>query len=255
MYTLLQMTQKILASLDSDEVTTLDETTESTQVVDIIETTFNDVMSRLNLPRQYGLYQLIPVGLAEPTVMTMPTNASSILWIRYENDPDTDEWRFIDYLNPSDFMDVTNNYRDLGDDLETFTYTSNGEDHVIHINNSRGPIYWTSFDDENIIFDGYDADVDTSLTASSVMAYGELEPVFSRVASWEMPVGRKIESLILNEAKKQAFVELKQMVNPVAEDRARKSWIHSMNNKLRAPSRGNMGLEWARRGITNYGRK
>jgi hypothetical protein len=83
-YSLLELTQSILASLSSDEVNSIGDTTESQQVVNIIETVYYNMAARSELPEHQGLIQLVgsdnPI---KPVLMTVPSNVTKIEWIEY----------------------------------------------------------------------------------------------------------------------------------------------------------------------------
>ena len=81
--TLLTMVQNILAALDSDEVNSINDTTESQQVANIIQNKYYDIVSRGSLPEDEDLFQLTPGGTTLPTVMTLPAGTASIEWIKY----------------------------------------------------------------------------------------------------------------------------------------------------------------------------
>lgn len=82
--TLLELTQNILSRLDSDEVNSIGDTTESMQVARIIQNKYYDIVSRGSLPEQQVLYQLDPSNDAtKPTLMLVPATSSKIEWIKY----------------------------------------------------------------------------------------------------------------------------------------------------------------------------
>jgi len=82
--TLLQMTQEILASIDSDSVNSIGDTVESTQVAKIIQRKYYDIIARAPMAEQKVLSQL--TGSADPltpTLMFIPDGMSNIEWIKY----------------------------------------------------------------------------------------------------------------------------------------------------------------------------
>lgn len=82
--TLLDMTQTILSSLDSDGVNSVGDTVESLQVASIIKNKYYDILTRADLPEQQVLYQLDPsLDFTKPTQMLVPEGAAKISWIKY----------------------------------------------------------------------------------------------------------------------------------------------------------------------------
>lgn len=82
--TLLEMTQNILSALDSDEVNSIGDTTESLQVAKIIQNKYYDIINRGELPGQRMLLQLDPSNDAsKPTLMYIPEGVSKLDWVKY----------------------------------------------------------------------------------------------------------------------------------------------------------------------------
>jgi len=85
-YTVLEMTQSILSAMDSDEVNSINDTTEASQVAECIRTTYNSLVSRLNLPANNQLISLTAsTDATQPTVMTMPDGVQRLDWVKYFN--------------------------------------------------------------------------------------------------------------------------------------------------------------------------
>src|SRR5687768_1170259 len=85
-YTLLDMTQTILSSMDSDEVNSIDDNVEAQQVATVIRTAYYDLVDRLNLPEHYSLVTLDASGdLTKPTLMTLPSTVSYLKWLQYDH--------------------------------------------------------------------------------------------------------------------------------------------------------------------------
>lgn len=78
------MTQSILSAMDSDEVNSISDTTEASQVAECIRTSFNNLVTRLNLPANNQLIQLTASGsAAQPVLMTMPDGVQRMDWLKY----------------------------------------------------------------------------------------------------------------------------------------------------------------------------
>lgn len=83
-YTVLDMTQSILSAMDSDEINSINDTVEASQVAECIRTTYNSMVSRLNLPANNQLIQLTASGTAaQPVLMTMPDGVQRLDWLKY----------------------------------------------------------------------------------------------------------------------------------------------------------------------------
>jgi hypothetical protein len=229
-YTLLELTQDILSSLDSEEVNSISDTTESMQVVKVIKTVYDDLQSRANLPIQKTLFNLTASGdSTKPILMTKPTTIDSIEWVRYNKilDGDTDPtWSDIKYLPLDAFVMMTQNLLVSDSTVDTMSQTSNGFTFTFYYKNDRGPSYYTSYNDNTLIFDSYDSEVDTTLQSSKTLCFGELTNVFTESDTWVPNLQPTQFSLLLNEAKALAWAELKQTVHQKAELTARRGWRH-----------------------------
>jgi len=108
------------------------------------------------------------------------------------------------------------------------------------------PTYYTSFDDEYVVFDSYDSTVDVTLQSSKSQCHGKITPVFTIADSFIPDLPSQMFSYLLNEAKSTAFLILKQAPNQKAEQ-------HSVSQRRRMSQDA-----WRiKNGITypDYGRK
>lgn len=88
--TLLEMTQNILSSMESDEVNSISDTVEAEQVATEIRTAYYELMSTLNQPSKKALISLEPSNDPErPNVLKIPDNVIKVDWIKYMNEPET----------------------------------------------------------------------------------------------------------------------------------------------------------------------
>src|SRR3990167_9110502 len=130
-YTLLELTQIVLSSLDSDEVNSIDDTVESQQVAKVIRTVYYDIISRANLPEHYDLRSLTASGdNTKPTLMTMPSDIRSIQWIKYNRiDPTTSEdtFTYVSIIPVREFMEIIHSFRTDETDVDSFTQTIDGD--------------------------------------------------------------------------------------------------------------------------------
>jgi len=248
--TLLEMTQAILSSLDSDEVNSISDTTESLQVANIIKMSYLEIVDKANLPEKFTLFNLIASGdNTKPCVMYVPDTIDNILWLKYNStslvnvDPN---FLPVTYRSPEEFFELMPFNRDGDVDVGSMLVGS-----VRYwYNNNRGPSYWTSFDDRTIVFDAFDINVDTTLQSSKTMAYGETASTFLLEDSFIPQLDSKQFTLLYNEAKATAFAELKQTAHPRAERKVKVGWNNLQRQKGDAPD----AYPFLRT-LPNYGRK
>lgn len=240
-YTLLELTQNVLSSMDSDEINSISDTVESLQVVKIIKNVYDDILSRSDMTVNQQLFNLTASGtVTYPVIMYKPDAIERIFWIKYntEQDGDTDPvWTEISYLSQPDFLAYTQELHASEDYVDTMTYvTPDNSSFVLNYFNDRAPHYYTTFDDNTIIFDAYDSEVDATLQSSKTTCYGNRRTSFQEVDGFIPDLQPAQFNLLLNEAKALAWAELKQMPHVKAESMARKNWVHVGRTRQNIPS-------------------
>lgn len=258
-YSLLDLTKNILSSMDSDEINSINDTVESQQVVQIIKTVYNDIVSRGDPTSIKTPFTLDSSGDALlPVLMTKPENIVNIEWIRYNGAPiDSTEpsWVDVDYLTPGDFIRFVQNYSIQDQDVGTMTYTVNGFNVVFNYKTDGFPRYYTSFDDNVLIFDSFDSQINDTLQTSRTLCYGLRDVTFSEVDGFIPELSTDQFSLLLNEAKSLAWAELKQSPHPKAEQYARRNWSHLARTRRHTPSGAFDSGAHARQDGPNFARK
>jgi hypothetical protein len=216
--TLLEMTQDILSDMDSDEVNSINDSVESLQVAQIIKTTYYNIIDGRDYDFLYELFQLESSGTSSrPTHMKLPENIIDLKYIKYNTrkSADTkDKYLKIDYLNPEDFMEVLDTRDSSKSNITVVTDTTGIS---LNIKNDKAPEYFTSFDDENLVFDSHDSAVDSTLTNSKTQCHGKRSVAFTLSDSFTPDLPVQMFSYLLAEAKSVAFVTLKQVANAKAE--------------------------------------
>jgi len=216
--TLLEMTQDILSDMDSDEVNSINDSVESLQVAQIIKTTYYNIIDGRDYDFLYELFQLDASGTtSRPTHMKLPENIIDLKYIKYNCKTLTDtkdKYLKIKYLMPEDFMEVVDK-RDSSKSNVTVVTDPTGIS--INVMKDKAPEYFTSFDDENLVFDSYDSEVDTTLQNNKTQCHGKRSVVFTLSDSFTPDLPVQMFSYLLAEAKSTSFVTLKQMANAKAE--------------------------------------
>lgn len=252
-YTNLDLVQLILASMDSDEVNSVSDTTESLQVLGIVKTTYFDLASRADLPRHHNLFQLVASDdISRPVTMTLPDNVEAIEWIKYNWATTDNPELTLRTVNPLPLPDFLNQVLSLNtNDTNTQSYveTINGSPFTLLCQNNSPPHYYTATNDGTILFDRFDNTVDDTLQSSKTMCWGQLSFAWSDADLFVPDLDDKQHQLLLNEAKSMCFMELKQAQHPKAEKNARRQWIDGQSDKTKIP------LLTAQQRGNNYGRK
>lgn len=252
-YTLLDLTQTILSSMDSDEVNSINDTVESQQIAKIIRSVYFDIVNRANIPEQYTLFQLEASGDAsKPTLMTLPTTFQDIKWIRYNirtADDDFDRMVEISPMPLESFLDEMYRMNSTEDNVGTFSHTIGTSTFTITYRNDVAPNYYTSFDDGTILFNSYNSEVDTTLQGSKTAGWGKKNIPWTMSDTFTPDLDDKEFPLLLNEAKSLAFAEAKNSPHPIADRNARRSWVNVQKQKTKLPLSSDLEK------LPNFGRR
>jgi len=231
--TLLEIVQEIMSDMDTDEVNSIFDTVESEQIASIVKRSYINLISTRNWPHLSKLIQLFNSGtLARPTHLSMPENIKELEFLNYnvsKKDETKRVYKEMTYLDPVEFLFKINNRNSDNENIEVI---DNGGGVELLIDNSHPPRYWTSFNDQDIVFDSFDNTVDSTLQASKVQAKAYMTPTWVMEDSFVPDFPAEAFSNLVEEAKSTAFIVLKQVANGKAEANAqrqarwlsRKSW-------------------------------
>ena len=258
-YTLLELTQAVLSSMDSDEVNSINDTVESQQVVEVIKTVYDDIISRGDLQSNKTLFNLVASGdVTKPVLMSKPENLDRIEWIKYNRvlNGDVDPlWEELRFMPPGDFIEYIHNFNPSESDVGTFDYIAEGNVITFAFKTNASPQYYTTIDDIYMVFDSYDSSVSTTLEAGKTLAFGPRRTNFEAVDSFVPILQPQQFALLLNEAKSLAWAELKQTEHAKAEQSARRNWRHLQKSRIGIPTGlpGSGGHPFDR--LRNFGRR
>lgn len=207
--------------MNGDEVNSISDNAESEQITLICKTVFYDLASELNLPEHYTVFELLPSLTAlKPTIMYRPDTVHSIQWLKYNSFDSVstqDNFKLLQYLSTDDFFRMNHSLDTTEDNVISFNHTIDGDSITFYARKDIAPTYYATFDDSTIIFDSYNAVVDSTLQKTKTLAYGAKSSVFIMSDSFIPPFDEQVFSLYYNECKSLAWVELKETMHSKAE--------------------------------------
>lgn len=267
-FTLLEIVQDILNDISGDEVDSINDTTEATQIANIVKSTYFHIISQRNLPEHKTLFRLDETTSATPTVLTMPADILDVDWIAYDMKNssgafsggvfggsafDTFEgssFSQMQYLPPNEFFSMISKRVWDGTTILSYTFTGARDTHEVKYYADRNPTFYTVLEDYYYICDAIDLDVSPSyLTSDLTMGYGTKMPTFTLSDSFTPDIDASEFNWLMEEAKSAASIKLRQVDDPVASRRARRGWVHSMTKSQNAQHTSFFDS------LPNYGRK
>lgn len=229
--TLLEMVQSILSDLDSEMVNSISDSVEALQIASVIEDTYFNLVSSREIPELKQLINLTSLSdNTRPTHFRYPTNVKEIETIHYNvNENGGVDYREIYFVDPFEFLrrspSSTNANSLVVTDVDSTT--------KIVVANDRQPTFYTSFDDEHLVFDAYKASVDTVLQESKTRTYGTVYPSFSITDGFEPDLDKALLPYLLAESKSACFSLFKSGSDPKIEQAARRMKSYIQNDQFR----------------------
>lgn len=238
-YNLLELTQVVASSMDSDEINSIGDSTESLQIANIIRTVYFDIIGRANLPEHFSVINLISsTDATKPTLMTLPNTVSELKWVKYNGkiqSSDPDMFQIVAKQSLEDFVERMHMINTHDSGTGSFTHTVGPNTFTVYYKNYTPPSYYTTFDDNTILFDSYNSAVETTLQTSNSMCYGKNVIPFSMSDSFTPNLDEEQFPLLLNESKELAWTELKQAQHPIATRNSKRGWAHAQKAKDAIP--------------------
>ena len=240
------MVQDILSDMSSDEVNSIDDTTEALQVAQIIKSCYFEMIGNRNWPHLKKLIQLDHAGdLEKPNYLKLPVNLKELSNFKYYKTSQTGTAQYGDvhYKTPEEFLEIVNAR------LSSSSSVVQIEDYggpLLNILNNADPSYWTSFDDVYLVTDSYNSVLDDTLKRSKTQCRAVIQPEWLMSDDYVPNLPVEAFAGFLEECKSTCFLRLKQMPDNKAEQKANRQqrWLS------RKAWRANGGVKYP-----DYGRK
>lgn len=224
--------------MNSDAVNSISDTVESEQIALIVRDTYQEmIVSRRYLDLKKFVNLIPSTDIQYPTYMKVPENVGDVIEIRHNN-------RKLRYMQPDKFVELLRANRPESEHV--FVMKEKDTEIDLPVVTNADPEYWTTFNDEDIIFNSYEKTEQDTVLHRDMVAYAEVFPTFELTNTFVPKLPIRAFPLLLAEAKSKAFADIKQMASPKEEQKARRlrSYMSTNKNTLyNGPS------------FPNYGRK
>lgn len=207
------MVQSILSDMDSQDVNTISDSVEAQQIASVIEDVYYTILNTREIPELKRLIKLTSLSqLARPTHFTYPSEVKEIEKLYYSTSEGN--YKEIDYVDPLTFL---NRQPSTGlSVLDTQAGTT------LLISQDKQPSFYTSFDDNHIVMDAYDASIESTLQESKTRAFGAVFPSFTISDSFVPELDDNLLAYLLAESKSVCFSLFKNGADPKIEQSARR---------------------------------
>lgn len=243
--TLLDIVQEILSDMNSDNVNSISDTIEAQQVANIVRRTFYNLYNDRVWPHTTRLLRLNSSSdNTRPTHMTLDEDVIRIDVVKYNKQKSAAsklDYDDIIYKTPEEFLDFVMKRDSKKANMMT-VMDYNGTPLIIQTD--AQPTYYTSFDDEHIVFDSYDKMIDDILQHSKTQVIGLVEPEFLLQDAFVPDIPTKAFPYFVNEAKSTAFIKIKEVFSQKDEQSSgrAKTWLarekHRVGGGIRFPNYG-----------------
>jgi len=226
-FTLLQVVQKTLEMLGSDEVNSISDSVEAEQIAQIAQDTYYELLNQREWPHLMGLVQLESVADAtKPNYLRLPDSVVRIDQMKYDNtDPNDSTSGALIHIDdvcwktPEEFLDITQNRNTERDDITTITDYSGVRYHII---NDSKPTYWTSFDDEYVVYDAVDQSIESTLQGDKSQVLAKSIPDFVIADATVADAPAHFFQTWMSEVKSTAMWYIRQEISQKDEQKARR---------------------------------
>jgi hypothetical protein len=218
-----------MEALNLDEVNSISDSPDAEQIAQIAQDSAYELLNQSEWPFTIRLEQLESIAdSSRPNYLRIPDEVTRIDFIRYDNTDPADQdsegndlvkIEEMQWLSPNAFLKLTQSRNTQVDGVVTIT-DYNGA--TYHIYDDRGPSYWTSFDDEYVIFDAVNLDIESTLQGSKSQCFVKWIPDIIVDDDYVLDAPAHFFSTWLADVKSTAFIYMKQEASPKDEQRARR---------------------------------
>ena len=220
--TLLNAVNKYMAFTDGFSVASIDDTFEAQQVAMIAEKVFYDLVDDVFAnDKMQDIVQLESLAdNTKPNYLRIPDNVKrikdSVVFYNTTDDAEL-EMNKIQYLATVPFLEWIGNTKAKTTNQTVIDFSG----YQMVIANNKAPEYYTSFDDEHLIFDSFDSSVDSVLQSSKSGILTSVDRSFTQSDTYIIDFPEWFHTTYLNELMAEASAALREEPLPSIARKAR----------------------------------
>lgn len=244
--TVLQYVQAALNVMDSDEVDSIGDTTEATQVAELLLDIYFELVNRQEWSFLKGALLVTSAGdTAAPTKLSLPENCKRVKVLKYNIDTSGGyQSRDLKYLSPELFLMRFSTNSSDGNRL----LVNPAENLHFYVMTTQMPSFWTSFDDEHIWCDAYDSSIESTLTTAKIGSWGDRIPTFNVEDTFVPFLPDHMIPLLQHTLNQAAMQTFKQMDSKMDEIRVRRQTGQARRAESRITRKSYYWNQFGRRG-------
>jgi len=247
------LVKQTLSRMNSDSVVNIDDTEESRQIALICR----HVYEELEVIRKWGhKTELVEIeeNAGERLSLIIPDDVARVFKVQYKITDASGGTcnRDLTYIRPDEWLDKVQCNDSTDDNMQSLFITQSENPGAYFVQfyapNNKDPEYWTSIDDEYLVFDSYNVDVDTGgidpdktiVLGQKLWSFDETDDTqVIEIPSSDWPLYR---NMVLS----RAYLEIKQTNHPGADAVVRRMMIRAQNSENHRTDRGQRGVNYGR---------
>lgn len=230
--TILQLVAQLGEGIESDEIESLNETVEASDIASILEQTYKEILNRRTWEFMTGKVRQLDNRLPASTelnTLLIPADVKKITCLRYKDEV-SDKFGDLLYLTACDFVEMVQS-RTVTDAAITSILNEDGVELLTFTD--RKPEHWTSFDEATITFDAYDVALGTGNIGVDSVIIADVMPVTDFTdPTAVLNIPERMETLVFNEALSTCNYRLRQTADPRTDRIARRQNISLRRNEV-----------------------
>lgn len=225
---LITIVQGILSDMDSENVNSIDDSVEALQIANVVKDTYFNIIATREMPANEQLLKLVAASDSSfPTHFKYGEDVKEIVKVWYQTPEE--KYKGIDFIEPLDFLSLVSSPN--GNNILKVDDKNAGT--TLFIENDKDPSFYTSFDNEWLVFNSYDKDLENTLQEHKARAYGTKYPRFE-ISDHHVPdLDNIMFPYLIAEAKSVAMSLFKGGSDPKIEQAARRQKSYMQNDRYK----------------------
>lgn len=214
---LLSIVQMGLTVTGGDAVSSISENQESEDMAMVARDVYYDVTSWDEWPHKNRIATVsVPGDITAPTVVRLRDSFSFIHKVQYLHNENGEDTGFTDlcYIEPEYFLDMCDSKIRNTDTVRMTGYGVNPST-FITVGTDEHPKFYTTFDNEHLIFDSYDKTVDPFISNYKTRVMASVIPDFQLDDSFILDIPDSMLELYLSQVRVAAYYYINQVNNPL----------------------------------------